>query len=170
MMLLLTQAVTEIPTLAKSAAIAAPQIPNSQDQLIQVTLALAGVLVLIYGLAWLIKRSRGIQGVSQLHIKTVAVMPMGVKEKIVLIEVAGKQILLGMTAQNINTLATFDEPIIDTEKKSNTSKSFSERLKEIISQGASSQEATSSDQLSQKDLTGKQKEPETFSRNNGNAS
>ena len=93
MMLLLTQAIAEVPTLAKSASLVAPQVPNSQDQLIQVTLALAAVLVLIYALAWFIKRSRGLQGMSQLHIKTVAVMPMGVKEKIVLIEIAGKQIL-----------------------------------------------------------------------------
>ena len=135
MMLLLTQAVAQAPELTKSAALVAPQVPNSQDQLIQVTLALAAVLLLIYSLAWFIKRSRGIQGMSQLHIKTVAMMPMGVKEKIVLIEVGGKQILLGMTAHNINALATFDDPIIDTDKKGNTHKPFSERLKDIMNQG-----------------------------------
>ncbi len=164
MMLLLTQAIAEVPTLAKSASLVAPQVPNSQDQLIQVTLALAAVLVLIYALAWFIKRSRGLQGMSQLHIKTVAVMPMGVKEKIVLIEIAGKQILLGMTAQNINTLASFDEPIIDTANKQSATKSFSERLKEILSQGIVPEENNSTFNAS--DI----KKPEQVSKNGGNAS
>ena len=163
MMLLLTQAIAEVPVLVKSPSLVAPQIPNSQDQLIQVTLALAAVLVLIYFLAWFIKRSRGLQGISQLHIKTVAVMPMGVKEKIVLIEIAGKQILLGMTPHNINTLASFDEPIIDT-KKPNSSKTFSDRLKDIMSQGAVADEFESSHSFNDK------KNKEGYSKEDGDAS
>ena len=64
--------------------------------------------------------------------KTLGVLPMGVKEKIILVEVGGKQILLGMTASNINTLATFDEPIV--EEKSNNVGSFSQKLKDILQQ------------------------------------
>ena len=44
----------------------------------------------------------------------------------------GKQILLGMTPQQINTLATFDEPIVDSSL--NNDKPFSSRLKEILIQ------------------------------------
>jgi len=110
---------------------AAPAL-NTQDQLIQVSLSLVAVLVVIYALAWLIKRNRGIQGLTGLPMKTLAVLPMGVKEKIVLIEVGGKQILLGLTAHNINTLASFDEPILVIKDKN--PKSFSDRLKDIMSQ------------------------------------
>ena len=111
--------------------LASPIVPNSQDQLIQVSLALAAVVALIYAIAWFIKRKQGMQGLSNIPMKTIGVLPMGMKEKIILIEVGGKQILLGMTPSNINTLATFDEPII--EEKPTTS-SFSQKLKDIISQ------------------------------------
>ncbi len=110
---------------------AAPSL-NTQDQLIQVSLSLVAVLAVIYALAWFIKRNRGIQGLTGLPMKTLAVLPMGVKEKIVLIEVGGKQLLLGLTAHNINTLASFDEPILVIKDKN--PKSFSDRLKDIMSQ------------------------------------
>jgi flagellar protein FliO/FliZ len=62
--------------------------------------------------------------------KTLGVLPMGVKEKILLVEVGDKQILLGMTPQNINTLAIFDEPIIDATFKKESA--FSSKLKHIL--------------------------------------
>ena len=116
----------------QEAVMTAPPLASSQDQLIQVTLSLFAVLAVIYAVAWLIKRNRGVQGLSGLPMKTLAVLPMGVKEKIVLIEVGGKQILLGMTTHNINALATFDEPVLVIKEKN--SKGFADRLKEIMSQ------------------------------------
>lgn len=109
-----------------------PSIPSSQDQLIQVSIALVLVLALIYAIAWFIKRKQGVHGISNIPMKTIGVLPMGVKEKIILVEVGGKQILLGMTASNINTLATFDEPIV--EEKQSSGVSFSQKLKDILSQ------------------------------------
>jgi len=118
---------------AQSAEAAKPiAIPSSQDQLIEVALALALVLALIYGLAWLVKRKQVVTGLTNLPMKTIGVLPMGVKEKIILVEVGGKQLLLGMTPTNINTLATFDEPIIDIKEQH--SRSFSQKLKSILAQ------------------------------------
>jgi len=117
---------------AADSVAAAPVMPSSQDQLIEVSLALAAVLALIYGIAWLIKRKQVIHGISNIPMKTIGVLPMGVKEKIILIEVGGKQILLGMTASNINTLATFDEPIVTSQEQENFS--FSQKLKSIMAQ------------------------------------
>lgn len=118
--------------IAPSKTITPPGLPNSSDQLIQVTLALALVVGLIYGVAWLIKRNKGFSPTSGIPMKTLSVLPMGVKEKIILIEVGGKQILLGMTPSNINTLATFDEPIIDASLQND--KPFSTRLKDMLNQ------------------------------------
>ncbi|GAA6134832.1 hypothetical protein NBRC116188_16220 [Oceaniserpentilla sp. 4NH20-0058] len=112
--------------------IANPVIPNSQDQIIEVSIALALVLAMIYAIAWFVKRKQVVQGFTNIPMKTIGVIPMGVKEKIILIEVGGKQILLGVTANNINTLATFDEPIIDISLKEE--RSFSQKLKDIIAQ------------------------------------
>lgn len=112
--------------------LASPGIPNSQDQLIEVSIALAMVVALIYAIAWFIKRKQGVHGLSNIPMKTLGVLPMGVKEKIILVEVGEKQILLGMTASSINTLATFDEPIV--EEKHPSVSSFSQKLKDILSQ------------------------------------
>lgn len=123
--------------LAQAQSVASPAIPSTSDQLIQVTIALSVVLLVIYGLAWILKRNKGLTGLDKMPMKTLAILPMGVKEKLVLIEIGDKQILLGMTAANINTLATFDEPVY--QKAESTSISFSNRLKEILSQSNLSQ-------------------------------
>ncbi|MFT5594053.1 MAG: flagellar protein FliO/FliZ [Oceanicoccus sp.] len=120
-----------LATAQAAPVLASPVMPNSQDQLIQVTLALVAVVALIYAIAWVIRRKQGVQGLSNIPMKTLGVLPMGMKEKIILIEIGGKQILLGMTPSNINTLATFDEPIVDEKMKL---PSFSQKLKDIIAQ------------------------------------
>lgn len=120
--------------LAQAQSVVSPAVPSTSDQLIQVTIALSTVLLVIYGLAWLLKRNKGLTGLDKMPMKTLAVMPMGVKEKLVLIEIGDKQILLGMTASNINTLATFDEPVYQKPEVSGVS--FSNRLKEMLSQSA----------------------------------
>lgn len=120
--------------------IANPVIPNSQDQIIEVSIALALVLAMIYSIAWFVKRKQVVQGFTNIPMKTIGAIPMGVKEKIILIEVGGKQLLLGVTASNINTLATFDEPIVDVSLKEE--RSFSQKLKDIIAQQSESKADT----------------------------
>lgn len=122
----------ETTTLVSSQQVTPPVLPDTTDQLIHVTLALALVVGLIYGAAWLIKRSKGFAPSTGIPMKTLSVLPMGVKEKIILVEVGGKQILLGMTPSNINTLATFDEPIVDPTLTSENT--FSARLKDMLGQ------------------------------------
>ena len=107
-----------------------PHVPNSQDQLLEVTIALLGILALIYGVAWLLKRNRGLLPSAGIPMKTLGMLPMGVKEKVVLVEVGGKQILLGMTASSINTLATFDEPIVSAHSSEETP--FAQKLKSFL--------------------------------------
>lgn len=139
MILVSAQALAQAESLP---ALAAPM-TSSQDQLIQVCLALMAVLALIYALAWFVKRKQGVHGMGNLAMKTVAVLPMGVKEKIILVEVGGKQILLGMTPSNINTLATFDEPIISTQAQSSVS--FAQKLKDILHQQNSTTEPSATE-------------------------
>lgn len=120
-------------SIVPSQKIVPPSIPSSADQLIEVTLALALVVGLIYGVAWLVKRNKSLAPSAGIPMRTLSVLPMGIKEKIILVEVGGKQLLLGMTPHQINTLATFDEPIIDPTLSNE--KPFSTRLKEMLNQG-----------------------------------
>lgn len=85
------------------------------------------ILGLIFALAWLVNKTRvgQISGSNkQLHM--LAMLPLGTKEKIAIIQAGEQQIVIGITPQNISTLSILDKPI-SVEK--NTPASFSEILK-----------------------------------------
>ncbi|EAT12565.1 flagellar biosynthetic protein FliO [Bermanella marisrubri] len=116
---------------AEKSAQVLPHMPNTSDQIITILFALIAVIAMIYGIAWLAKRKQMVTGTGRLPMKTLAIMPMGVKEKIVLVQVGEQQLLLGLTAHSINTLATFDEPIMQ-EGDANIPE-FAQRLKQVFS-------------------------------------
>ena len=86
----MTQVSTASETVTSVAAISAeqtaktvmPHVPNTQDQLLEVTIALLGILALIYGVAWLLKRNRGLLPSAGIPMKTLGMLPMGVKETV----------------------------------------------------------------------------------------
>ena len=90
-------------------------------------LAIIGMILL---LAWLANKLRGNQWVKQGgHINTLAVLPMGIKEKIAVIEVGEEQIVVGITPQQITHLTTLKEKIQVSDQQS---ASFSEVLKAAV--------------------------------------
>ncbi len=109
-------------------------LPSSGLYVLQVLLGLGFVVVLIFVAAWLMKRvgHGSLMGAS--HMRIMATLAIGTKERLAIVDVAGTQILLGVTSQSINTLHTFDTPIISTEKVKSDS-DFSEKLKEILARG-----------------------------------
>lgn len=70
------------------------------------------VVALIFGCAWLIRRMNGLTGMNSGAMKVVSVMALGARERIALIDVAGTQILVGITPSSIRTLHVFDEPVV----------------------------------------------------------
>jgi len=114
--------------------IPAPVKTNSASQLASLIGGLALILVLIYGLSWFVKRfSQG----GFLHnptMKMISAMPLGTRERLMLVEVGGKQLLLGVTATQINTLHVFDEPVVQSEKTQAATSDFSQKLMAILQQ------------------------------------
>lgn len=81
------------------------------------------VLVIIFVLAYIVKRLN-LTPTSHGVLKTLAVMPLGQREKIVLLEVGGQQYLLGVTSQQVQVIDKLSSPIkIETE-------SFADRLRQ----------------------------------------
>ncbi|MDR8524461.1 MULTISPECIES: flagellar biosynthetic protein FliO [Shewanella] len=81
------------------------------------------VLVLIFFLAYLVKRFNLVPS-SQGVLKTIAVTPLGQKEKLVLVEVGGQQYLLGVTPNQVSLVDKLAQPVeVSTE-------SFATRLKQ----------------------------------------
>ncbi|WP_052700105.1 flagellar biosynthetic protein FliO [Methylocucumis oryzae] len=62
------------------------------------------VLALFLALAWLFKQVSGGQTLSQGKLKVIAVLPLGLREKVLLLQVGRKQLVLGVTPGRIETL------------------------------------------------------------------
>jgi flagellar protein FliO/FliZ len=73
-------------------------------------LSLLAVLVAIIVAAWILKKFQ-VGGVAVNGLKVVTSLNLGSKERLVVVQVGEKQLLLGVTAQQINILDTLAEPI-----------------------------------------------------------
>ncbi|WP_414493531.1 flagellar biosynthetic protein FliO [Stenotrophomonas maltophilia] len=98
----------------KAAAPVGPQVGQhaaAAPSLFGAVLALLAVLALVIGLGWLLKRMPGSGFRPAEGMKLVASLSVGAKERVVVVEVNGQQLLLGVTAGGINTLHTLPEPL-----------------------------------------------------------
>ncbi|MBE8168535.1 MAG: flagellar biosynthetic protein FliO [Shewanella sp.] len=68
------------------------------------------VLGLIFVLAYVVRKFN-LAPSSNGALKTIAVAALGQKEKVVLLEVEGKQYLLGVTTHSINLIDKIEDPI-----------------------------------------------------------
>src|SRR3569833_2010477 len=91
-------------------AISAPTAPSAGG-LAQVTVALLLVLVAIFAVAWVARRMRGFNNRVGDAIDVLADIPLGQKERAVLLKVGQKQILVGVAPGHINTLHVLEEPL-----------------------------------------------------------
>ncbi len=107
---------------------------NSASQLAALIGGLALILVLIYGLSWFVKRFSQGGFLNNPTMKIVTAMPLGTRERLMLIDVGGKQLLLGVTATQINTLHVFDDPVVQTGSNQPATSDFSQKLMSILQQ------------------------------------
>lgn len=117
--------------------------------LTQVFLGLLLVVGTILALAWLSRRLSGALPGNGKFMKILAVLPLGTREKIVLVEVGGQQLILGVTPGQINTLQVLAQPIVTTAPAAAQAKTavpgqnlaarsageFSKKLQEFLNQG-----------------------------------
>jgi flagellar protein FliO/FliZ len=76
-----------------------------------VTLALALVLAAIFAFAWIARRVRGFGNRSGSALDVIAEMPLGPKERAVLLRVGAEQILIGVAPGRVSALHLLREPI-----------------------------------------------------------
>jgi flagellar protein FliO/FliZ len=95
---------------AAPTAIGQPSAP-SVGGLGQVTLALLIVLGAVFAVAWVVKRVRGFGNRVGNAIDVIADIPLGQKERAVLLKVGKTQILIGVAPGQVNTLHVLAEPI-----------------------------------------------------------
>lgn len=74
--------------------------------LLQIFLGLIAVLTLMAIAAWLFKKIGPVSGGNKLPIKIIGGVSVGNRERIMVVEIADQWIVLGVTANQINTLST----------------------------------------------------------------
>jgi flagellar protein FliO/FliZ len=85
--------------------------PSGVASLGQVTLALALVLGVIFAAAWLLRRVRGFGRPAAGALDILADLPVGQKERAVLVRVGRTQLLLGVAPGRVTTLHVLSEPV-----------------------------------------------------------
>jgi len=99
---------------------------SNPSSIVSIFLSLLLVVAVVFMLAYLMRRFNVTQSGTS-NLKVVASMMAGAKERVMVIEVAGEQHLLGITAHNINHLATLSTPI-DTSTGSSGNEKFKDKL------------------------------------------
>lgn len=84
--------------------------PSSVATLASMVGGLIVVLLLIFALAYMVKRLNLVPS-NQGVLKTIAVTALGQKEKLVLVEVDGQQYLLGVTPHQVNLVDKLTIPV-----------------------------------------------------------
>lgn len=76
--------------------------------LLQMVLSLAAVVAMILGLAWMTRRMQGLRATQGSELRVRATLAVGIKERVVLIEAAGRQFLVGVAPGQVNLISAID--------------------------------------------------------------
>jgi len=114
--------------------------PMDSFPLVKMLLGLIAIIVLIFILAWLSRKMKLHQTSNDGHkITNLATLPLTTREKISLIEVGGKQILIGIAPGRINMLHVFEQMIEvgATTQTDAANSSFSNHFKKALGMAVS---------------------------------
>jgi flagellar protein FliO/FliZ len=93
----------------------------STSQYANLFLGLVAIIGFIFLVAWLLRRVGGVSTASASAMKIVAGLSLGSRDRVVLLQVGEKQILVGASPGNISLIHAFDEPAIEVESASSGS-------------------------------------------------
>lgn len=102
------------------------------NNLLKMFAGLVCVVLVFVVSAWILKRLQLGLPTQQSQMKTLAAMNLSNRERVVLVEVAGVQMALGVAPGSVNLLHTFDEPLSDTSASSKQ-ESFAIKMAQVMS-------------------------------------
>jgi flagellar protein FliO/FliZ len=105
--------------------------PMSSLYLAKLTGGLLLVVFIIFGLAWLMKRLNLSQHSQNGLLRIIAGLPLGTRDRIVLLQVGEEQILLGLSPGRIQKLHTLSNPLIHQQEQI-VSSAFSQKIDRIM--------------------------------------
>ena len=97
----------------------------------EMMLSLGLVVAAILALAWVFRRLQGTGGGRSHGLRVVASLPLGTRERLLLVEAGDQQLLIGAGGGGLRTLHVLDEPISDGDTVPATS-TFAARLSQML--------------------------------------
>lgn len=111
---------------------AVPKIPAvGGAEILNLGLSMLIIIGAIIVVGWLYSRMKFVGNGASSVINVVASRPLGPKERLLLIEVAEQQLLVGITASQVQTLHVFDQPVVPGHAAIQTS-GFAHRLRSAL--------------------------------------
>ncbi|MEL7185166.1 MAG: flagellar biosynthetic protein FliO [Pseudomonadota bacterium] len=119
-----TEAATNLPAQGEAMTTVGPVVGGGE--LLSMGLSMFVVVAVILVLGWIYSRSRLVSAGASDLIGIVATRALGPKERLLIVDVAGQQMLIGMTSTAVQTLHVFEEPV--SEPQAAASSGFAKRL------------------------------------------
>lgn len=108
--------------------------PVSPAYLVKLTIGLLLVVALIFFFAWLMKRLNLTQQSQTGLLRIVAGLPVGTRDRIVVLQVGEEQILLGLSPGRMQKLHTLSQPLT-IEDNAITMAPFAQKLNDLMGKG-----------------------------------
>ena len=106
--------------------------------MLQFLAGLAIVVLCIVGLAWILKRAGGLQASARGAVRVIDGVALGTRERLVLVQVGERQLLLGVAPGRVNAVHVLDEPVKTDSRVQPVAESFAARLRESLGRERSS--------------------------------
>jgi len=105
--------------------------PLSGTNVVQMIFGLIFVLVLVFAIAWLLRRVGGVSLTGGGALKVISGMSMGSRDRVVLLQVGEEQLLLGVSPGRVQTLHVLEKPI-KVEQPAMSTSMFADKLAEVL--------------------------------------
>ena len=109
--------------------------PVSSAYLVKITLGLAFILVLIFVLAWVMKKMHLTPQSNNQMIRVLSAVSVGQRDRIALVEVGNEQILVGLTPGRIEKLHALANPIVVEDQGQAANQRFAEKFAQLMNSG-----------------------------------
>lgn len=107
----------------------------SYSHVLNWSLGLIAVLVLFFACVWLVKKTGTLSGNNKQEMRVVSGLSLGMREKLILVQLGDRQVVLGVTPGKIEKILVL-EPEDTLFKQSQVERSgeeFSQKLKQVLS-------------------------------------
>ncbi len=106
--------------------------PVGAGDFLQMFFGLLLVLGVIFGMAWFIRRMGSFQQVSHGALRILGGLSLGQRERVVLVQVGDKQLLIGLAPGQIRTLHVLDQKVSVNTTSAEAGSSFADRLNSVL--------------------------------------